>query len=257
MWPEWANSMVKSRELLGYDPKWPIQDCKDWANRNYSKIRAEGEAELRRMGLPPTLQQYWEDCFYVDYQNQNGGVNYSKITRFFSRRKSYPDLPCNYGIVWYPEEDIDDPWLRIEIRLHARFATKELYDYAAKWGWETVKERLLIERLSGRGISPHPVALKINKAKVESPAWSKSAIEAWESTFSIDETLRRLYFSSEVHADRETELSSRQTQHERQTLERDFRKRFRDRVIKTLRRAGVEVPRPKTKWWLAESAKGK
>lgn len=150
MWPEWGESIIQSRELSGYDLKWPQPECEDWASKNYPKIRAQGEAELRRLELPPTLQDCWEDCFYADYRNQDGSTNYGKVTRFISDCKSYPKFPCEAQIAWYGDEDTHDPWLRVEFRLHARSATKELYDYAARHGYSALKHYPVLSGTKGR-----------------------------------------------------------------------------------------------------------
>jgi hypothetical protein len=248
MWADWGESIINSRLILGYDPKWSKEQCLEWINRNYyPSVREQGEAELRRLELPPTLQEYWEDCFYSDYQAEDGSINYSKITRCLSDRRSLPELPCEWAIVHYNKENLHDPWLRIEIRLHAGFATKEVFNYAAKWGFETVKEHLRQER-----IGPHPVARNINKAKVESPSWRALALKEWQRTEDIDETLRRLYFAPEVQTNLEMKLSHRQTDYERRRIEKESRKHLRDRVTSCLKRAGIAVPRPKTRWWLPE-----
>ncbi len=151
-WDEWHNSIEQSRRLLGYDPQWPKDNCIDWIEEHYPTIREQAKDELERLELPPTLRQYWEDCFYSDYRTEDGKTDYRKITRFLSKRKSLPHLPCDHGVVWYDNEDIHDPWLRVEIKLHARFATKELFNYAAEYAYDTVKSHLWSEN-----VQPHPV----------------------------------------------------------------------------------------------------
>jgi len=151
-WPEWHNSIEQSRKLLGYDPAWPRDTCIAWIEEHLKAIRDKGEAELKRLELPPSLQIYWEDCFYIDYKRPDGSTDYDRITRYFSNRKSLPEMPCNYGIVWHENEDIHDPWLRVEIKLHARFATKELLDYATRYAYESVESYLWSEN-----IQPHSI----------------------------------------------------------------------------------------------------
>ncbi len=151
-WDPWYESMEQSRELLGYDPRWPKDNCIDWIEEHYPAIRKQAKDELERLELPPTLRQYWEDCFYSDYRNRDGKTNYDKITRLLSEQKSLPELPCDYGIVWHENEDIHDPWLRVEIKLHARFATRELFNYAARYAYETVQSYLWSENVQN-----HPV----------------------------------------------------------------------------------------------------
>ncbi len=152
-WEPWYESMEQSRELLGYDPRWPKDNCIDWIEKHYPGIRKQAEDELKRLELPPTLYQYWEDCFYSDYKTQEGKFDYDKITRRLSERKSLPQLPCDHGVVWYEDEDIHDPWLRVEIKIHARFVTKELFNYAAKFAYETVQSHVWSEN-----VQTHPVS---------------------------------------------------------------------------------------------------
>lgn len=151
-WDAWHESIEQSRRLLGYDPKWPKDTCISWIETHYPAIRKQAEDELKRLELPPTLYQYWEDCLYSDYRTQDSKTDYSKITRRLSEEKSLPDLPCDHGVVWHENEDIHDPWLRVEIKLHARFATKELFNYAAKYAYDTVRSHLWSEN-----VAPHPV----------------------------------------------------------------------------------------------------
>jgi len=151
-WDKWHHSIEESRKMLGYDPKWPKDDCIDWIENHYSAIREQAEKQLQLLELPPTLRQYWEDCFYSDYSTDGGNTDYSQITRRLSERKSLPDLPCDYRITWLTGEDIHDSWLCVEIKLHARFATKKLMDYAAKHAYETIESYCWSEN-----IQPHPV----------------------------------------------------------------------------------------------------
>jgi len=151
-WPEWHNSIEQSRELLGYNKKRSIENCIEWIEKHYSDIRGQAERQLQLLELPPTLRQYWEDCFYSDYKTEAGTTDYSKITRRLSERKSLPDLPCDWGVVWHENENIHDPWLCVEIKLHARFVTKELINYASTYAYESVKSHLRSEQAE-----PHPV----------------------------------------------------------------------------------------------------
>ena len=169
-WPEWHDSIEQSRELLGYNQKWAIENCIDWIEKHYSDIRGQAERQLQLLELPPTLRQYWEDCFYSDYKTEDGNIDYSKITRRLSDRKSLPDLPCDHGVVWYENEDIHDPWLRVEIKLHARFATKELFDYAATYAYKSVKSHLWSEN-----VQPHPLCQWLSGGRP--PVDEKRALE--------------------------------------------------------------------------------
>ncbi len=151
-WDKWDDSIERSRKLLGYDPAWPRDTAINWKEKHYPEIRERAEDELRRLGLPPTLREYWEDCLYSDYMSRSGRTDFSKIISFPHGGKSLPELPCSHRVVWDEGEDVNDPWLRVEIRLHGRFATRELFDYAAWQAYEDVKISL------GRmGLEEHPV----------------------------------------------------------------------------------------------------
>ncbi len=152
-WDPWHDSIEQSRKLLGYGPKWPRETCISWIEEHYPAIRKQAEGELERLELPPILRNYWEDCFYSDYRTADGKTDYSKITSHLSETKSLPHLPCDHGLVWYENEDIHGPWLRVEIRLHKRFATKELFNYAARFAYDTVKSHLWSEN-----VKPHPLS---------------------------------------------------------------------------------------------------
>ncbi len=169
-WDEWHESIEQSRKLLGYDPKWLRDTCINWIEGNYPAIRKQAESELKRLELPPSLYQYWDDCFYSDYRAQDGKTDYSKITRRLSERKSLPELPCDYGVVWYEDEDIHAPWLRVEIKLHARFATKELFNYAAKYAYQSLESHLWSEN-----VHPHPLCQWLSGGRP--PADEKRALE--------------------------------------------------------------------------------
>jgi hypothetical protein len=152
-WDKWDDSIERSRKLLGYDPAWPRDTCISWIENHYSTIiRKQAEDELKRLELPPTLREYWEDCFYSKYKTKSGKTYFRKITRRLSDRKSLPEMPCDHGVVWYEGEDVNDPWLRVEINIHARFATRELLDYAARLAYGDINSYQW-----SHGLVEHPV----------------------------------------------------------------------------------------------------
>ncbi len=151
-WPDWHDSIEQSRNLLGYDPNWPKDKCLLWIEDNVKAIRTQGESELNRLELPPVLLQYWADCFYSNYRDNDGNINLKMITSCLSNSKSKPELPCEQRIVWYEDEDIHSPWIRVEIFIHSRFATKELFNYASRYDFKTLKGELF-----WRSLEPHPI----------------------------------------------------------------------------------------------------
>jgi hypothetical protein len=158
-WPEWHDSIERSRVALGYDANWPAEDAIHWIEENYPAIRSLADKELRRLELPPSLQEYWEDCLYSNYMRPDGKTDYDAITRRLSRRKSLPELPCDHGLVWRDGEKVDDHWLTVEIRLHARFATRDLLNYAVGFAYDVVHSHL-----EDFTVLPHPVSQLLRKA---------------------------------------------------------------------------------------------
>jgi hypothetical protein len=194
LWRPWGQSILKSREELGYDLKWPVEQAVAWINANYVKlVRPKGVAELARLKLPPNLLEYWEDCLYCDYQRPDGSSDFDKIRRCIAyeetdRRgnrtgrwkpgnKSLPQLPYRGSIVHYDEEDIYDPWVRIEIRLYTPLASRELLLAAADQGWRTLNSDLkFLHRYE-----PHPLAEYIPKAKAKTSERKRQALERYNS----------------------------------------------------------------------------
>lgn len=156
MWDKWHESIETSRTQLGFDVKSPAEDRIQWINDHVSELRAQTEIELKKLDLPPSLSQYWIDCLINDYRTQRGDTDYSKITSFVATEtnttKALPKLPCEHGLVWYDDEDIHDPWIRVEIKIHARFATKELFAHAAKYAYMALETHLASEQ-----VQPHPI----------------------------------------------------------------------------------------------------
>ena len=204
---------------------------------------------LPSLELPPNLQQYWEDCFYADYEGPGSTPRFGRITRRLAYEdeadKSLPQLPWEQAVVWYDEEDIYDPWLRVEIRVHARFFSRRLLRDAASQACRTVEHLCWT-----RGFGRHPVAAHVHTAKVARSAKAARVWEVWETTRDIDECLRTLYFERSTQTELEEAVAEYTTKHERKGAKRRFRRKFRNRVKNTLKRGGGPVTRPKTRWWL-------
>lgn len=174
-WPEWHESIKKSRKVLGYRTWWPKKKRLAWIDDNIRAVREQGEKELKRMELPTILHQYWEDCLYTPYRGKDGKLHLQRITRCLSKRRSLPPLPFDQRIVWEHDTDIDRQGVRLEIRIPSRFAVKktvyhaieradkdldpvikranrELFDAAARHAFKTLEADVLL-----RDIEPHPV----------------------------------------------------------------------------------------------------
>ena len=77
LWPDWDESVISSREALGYDTTWPVEEAVAWIEANYEeKIWPRAGAELLRLQLPTNLWRYWEGCFYFGYLWPDGSADF-------------------------------------------------------------------------------------------------------------------------------------------------------------------------------------
>ncbi len=196
LWPEWDQSILGSRRALGYKPTWPVVEAVAWIETNYAKnIEARARAELVRMALPANLQTYWEDCFYCDYLRADGSVDFNKIRRriayeevdglgeetgrWLEGNRSLPALPFSAGLVWYEDEDIHGPWLRIEVQVHAHLASRDLLDSAMDQAWRTITHSRDFS-LGGASVGKHPLCSLIPLAKANRSETKRRALERWQ-----------------------------------------------------------------------------
>ena len=248
LWPEWRHSIEKSRLELGYDASWPVREAVDWIEANYSnRILPLTLAELKGLNLPSNLRTYWEDCFYCDFVREDVGVDFGKIRRriayeevdrnrnptgrWLPGNKSLPALPYEAGLIWYPDEDIHDLQVRIEVMLFSSLASRDLLKSAMDQIWQTLNHA----RRTGQW-QEHPLSALIPKAKVNRSELIREAlerygrgevdfegllVEEWE-TPDIQEQLRAL-FDPPIG-----------TGFERVKKHRDLQKKVYDRVRKRL-----------------------
>jgi hypothetical protein len=85
-----------------------------------------------------------------------------------------PTLPYEVAIVHYPEEDIDDPWLRIEIMVYEHMTSRDVLGSACEHAWLTLKT---VRRLSEKGRQQHPISMLIPRAKSKVSQPKKVAME--------------------------------------------------------------------------------
>lgn len=190
LWQPWHESIRKSREELGYDPNWAVDRAVAWIEVNYEEVICpQAEAELCLMALPPTFQEYWEDCFYCDYMRRDGSVDFTKIRRrigyeetdrhgiqtgrWVPGNKSLPKLPYEASIAHYPGEELNDSWVRIEVMVHESFASRDLLDEAMDQAWLTLKD---LRRWPGSW-HPHPLVAYIPHAKANRSEVRRDASE--------------------------------------------------------------------------------
>ncbi len=58
-WDDWHDSIERSRKLLGFNVRWPINIRRGLVMKRYPEIREQAESELKRLDLPLTLREYW------------------------------------------------------------------------------------------------------------------------------------------------------------------------------------------------------
>ena len=198
LWPEWEESILNSRRALGYLPTWPVEEAVAWIETNYAeKIRPRARAELLRMELPANLRTYWEDCFYCNYLRADGSVDFNKIRRcvayeeldgrgektgrWLEGNRSLPALPFSAALVWYEDEDIHGPWLRIEVQVHAPLVSRDLLDSAMDQAWMTITHSrdFSLGRAAGTG-GKHPLSALIPQAKANRSETKRRALERWQ-----------------------------------------------------------------------------
>ena len=195
LWPEWDESILSSRRALGYDSSWPVAEAVAWIQERYGEeIQPRGRAELVRLELPANLQTYWEDCFYCNYLRADGSVDFNKIRRviayeeldsrgektgrWLDGNRSLPALPFDAALVWYEDEDIHGPRLRIEVQVHAPLVSRDLLDSAMDQAWRTIthtREYSFIGAASAVG--KHPLIALIPQARVNRSETKRRALE--------------------------------------------------------------------------------
>ncbi|MFQ5968650.1 MAG: hypothetical protein ACE5MI_13765, partial [Acidimicrobiia bacterium] len=195
LWPEWHESISKSRKELDYDPRWPVERAVAWIEAHYSnRVRPTAEAELRRLNLPPNLLEYWEDCFYCDYFREDGSTDFERIRRriaveemdsrgqgtgrWVPANKSLPRLPYEAGLTWYDGEDTYTPWLRVEVRIFGPMVSDNLLHASFSQAWQTLKHMQTFSRLGA--FRPHALTGLIVKAKANRSERKRRAVERYQ-----------------------------------------------------------------------------
>jgi len=196
LWPEWNESILSSRRALCYEPTWQVVEAVAWIEENYKEeIEPRARAELVRLALPANLQTYWEDCFYCDYLRADGIVDFNKIRRriayeeldglakktgqWLEGNRSMPALPFSAGLVWYEDEDIHGPWLRIEVQVHAHLVSRDLLDSAMDQAWRTITDSRNFP-LGEAAVENHPLTALIPQAKANRSETKRRALERWQ-----------------------------------------------------------------------------
>ena len=252
LWPEWDESIQSSRQTLGYDPAWPVTQAVAWIEEHYvEEIAPRARAELVRLALPPNLLTYWEDCFYCNYLRADGSVDFNQIRRriayqekdglgqetgrWLAGNRSLPALPFHASLVWYGDEDIHDPWLRIEVRVHSSLISRDLLDSAMDQAWRTITQPSVFSRSgSATADGKHPLSSLITQAKANRSETKRRSLERWQrGEVNFEDLLAEEWQSTRVQQElQETVDRYRGNPVQLQTMHRDLQKRVYDRVRK-------------------------
>ncbi len=197
LWPKWDESILNSRQALGYDPTWPVAEAVTWIQEKYvEEIQPRARTELVRLELPANLQPYWEDCFYCDYLRPDGSADVNKIRRrvayeevdgrgkktgrWLQGNRSLPAMPFDAALVWYEDEDVHDPRLRIEVKVHAPLVSRDILDSALDQAWRTITHTGGYSLDGSLGVGKHPLLALIPQARVNRSETKRRALERYQ-----------------------------------------------------------------------------
>jgi len=192
---------------------WSPKQAVTWIREHYPKIRSCGIEELRRLELPPNLLQYWEDCLYCEYTGEAGVDDFGNIRRglayeerlpdgtetgkWIPGTKSLPELPYTLELSWQEEEDIHEPWIRAEVRIHQGFVTHNLLDAIARRAF-----RMLRHHISYSEGTDHPLVSLINRAKVSPQQRKRNAVARYQQgEASFEDLLEEEWVTGHVQAE--------------------------------------------------------
>ena len=65
-------------------------------------------------------------------------VTVTQLAGWLPGNKSLPALPYEAGLIWYPDEDIHDLQVRIEVMLFSSLASRDLLKSAMDQIWQTL-----------------------------------------------------------------------------------------------------------------------
>jgi len=97
--PEWDASVVESRDKLGFSFDLGTQERWDWfACGKHIQVRNSAYREMKELGLPGELAEYWICCFYSNYRQPSGLINLTAV-----EGPPFLELPC-------PSSFLDERW---------------------------------------------------------------------------------------------------------------------------------------------------
>lgn len=256
-WPDWHETIDYSRKDLDYTPGQPIQQIRKWRRDNHSRLWTRAEQVMSSLCLPQSLKFYWMCCFYADFRNSDGSVNFNAICDVITgidenKRKIFPWLEPE---VWYPAEahqqelEIPDGYshampFKIE-------GTMQLLD------WHCLLEgirRVSAIRNMVKKRDEHPLTAYIMKAKElikpidrERQARVIEKFRSGGATF--DDLLREEWQSPQVQDELERLKGQCGIRFRYSGEEGKLKKRVYNRIRNWLVRAGLPPGTPKTQWW--------
>lgn len=121
-WPEWLQSIEKSRNTLNYDPLSPLKERTIWYESNRAEAITEACIQaLASLLLPKTFGRYWIACLLSDFR-RGSRVDFEKIRwpANWLDSEAHPLEPLeskqsNYSPFSFPSEPVPPGCMRIEV----------------------------------------------------------------------------------------------------------------------------------------------
>jgi len=256
-WPDWHETIDNARENLGYTPGQSAQQIDKWQWDNYGKLWTRAEQVMKALRLPQSLKYYWICCFFADFRNSDGSVNFDTIYDVITgskgeKRKIFPWLEPE---VWYPAQAYQQELKIPDEYIHAMpfkiEGTMQLLD------WDSLKEGIrqvsaISKLLKKRDI--HPLTHHIMRAKEltklivrDRQARVTARFRSGEATF--DDLLSEEWQSPQVQDELERLKKEYGIDFKYSGQENKLKKRVYNRIRNLLIRNGLSPGKPKTNWW--------
>lgn len=175
-WSPWRESISKARLALGYSPLPSGEKLSNWQWDYDNKVWNCGIKELQRIDLPRSAIHYWCACFYSDYIQPDGNIDYDAI-----RSVTFVP-PGEFGEKAYPS----------------------LYEYSVTIGAST-RQQLLRTKIQpvSDAIRPLPRDLEkiIKSIRGRKPQWEDIQVEVKQGSLTFEETLGRIAESGDMQAE--------------------------------------------------------